>query len=76
MNVSVVTHVAVDPEEYSSMAKRPVSVEVEAENDLGDRHRAFGTNWTLDQAIADALREIVDLTGDGTYRLIEYWKMI
>lgn len=61
--------------DYASMAT-PITIEIEAENCSGHRQRAFGTNWTWEQAIADALEEIADLTGDRTYQLIEYWEMI
>lgn len=53
-----------------------VSVEVEVMNDEGDIHYAFGTAPTVDQAVRDAVREIVELTGDDSYVMNEWWGMI
>ena len=53
-----------------------VSVEVEVMNDDGDIHYAFGTAPTVDHAVRDAVREIVELTGDDSYVMNEWWGMI
>jgi hypothetical protein len=53
-----------------------VSVEVEVINDEGDIHYAFGTAPTVDQAVRDAVNEVVELTGDDSYVMNEWWGMI
>jgi len=63
-------------EEAQRLAKSIVSVEVEAMNDAGDIHYAFGTAPSVDQAVRDAVQEVRDLTGDDSYVMNEWWGML
>lgn len=54
------------------LAKSIVSFEVEAMNDAGDIHYAFGTAPRVDQAVRDAVQEVRDLTGDDSYVMNEW----
>lgn len=53
-----------------------VSVEVEVMNDDGDVHYAFGTAPSVAQAVQDAVQEVIDLTGDDSYVMNEWWGML
>lgn len=63
-------------EDAMKLAKSIVSVEVEAMNNAGDIHYAFGTAPSVDQAVRDAVQEIRDLTRDDSYVMNEWWGMI
>lgn len=63
-------------EDIEKLARSIVSVEVEAINDAGDVHYAFGTAPRVDQAVRDAVQEIRDLTGDDSYVMNEWWGML
>jgi hypothetical protein len=63
-------------EEVERLAKSIVSVEVEAMNDAGDIHYAFGTAPSIDQAVRDAVQEVRDLTGDDSYVMNEWWGLL
>jgi hypothetical protein len=63
-------------EDLDPCAKSIVSVEVEAMNDAGDIHYAFGTAPSVDQAVRDAVREVRDLTGDDSYVMNEWWGLL
>jgi division protein CdvB (Snf7/Vps24/ESCRT-III family) len=63
-------------EEAQRLAKSIVSVEVEVMNDAGDVHYAFGTAPSVDQAVRDAVQEVIDLTGDDSYVMNEWWGLI
>jgi hypothetical protein len=63
-------------EEVQRLAKSIVSVEVEAMNDAGDIHYAFGTAPSVDQAVRDAVQEVRDLTRDDSYVMNEWWGML
>lgn len=52
-----------------------LSVEVEAMNDAGETQHAFGRAQTVDQAVREAVQEVVDLTGDDSYVMNEWWGM-
>jgi hypothetical protein len=62
--------------DFDSLARSIVSVEVEAMNDAGDIHYAFGTAPSVDQAARDAVQEVRDLTGDDSYVMNEWWGML
>jgi len=61
----------VQHDEALRLAKSIVSVEVEAMNDAGDIHYAFGTAPSVNQAVRDAVQEVRDLTGDDSYVMNE-----
>lgn len=63
-------------DETLRLAKSIVSVEVEAMNDAGDIHYAFGTAPSVDQAVREAVQEVRDLTGDDSYVMNEWWGML
>ena len=63
-------------EDIQRLAKSIVSVEVEAMNDAGDIHYAFGTAPSVDQAVRDAVQEVRDLTSDDSYVMNEWWGML
>jgi hypothetical protein len=63
-------------EDIITLAKSIVSVEVEAMNGAGDIHYAFGTAPSLDQAVREAVQEVIDLTGDDSYVMNEWWGML
>lgn len=63
-------------EDIQRLAKSIVSVEVEAMNDAGDIHYAFGTAPSVDQAVQDAVQEVRDLTRDDSYVMNEWWGML
>lgn len=62
--------------DFTALTMSIVSVEVEAMNDAGDVHYAFGTAPTVDQAIREAVQEVIDLTGDDSYVMNEWWGML
>jgi hypothetical protein len=63
-------------EDIEKLAKPIVSVEVEAMNDAGDIHHAFGTAPSVDQAVREAVQEVRDLTRDDSYVMNERWGML
>lgn len=63
-------------EDFDAYARSIVSVEVEAMNDAGDIHYAFGTAPGADQAVREAVQEIRDLTRDDSYVMNEWWGML
>jgi len=63
-------------DEIRQLARSIVLVEVEAMNDAGDIHYAFGTAPSVDQAVREAVQEIRDLTGDESYVMNEWWGML
>lgn len=63
-------------DDVQTLARSIVSVEVEAMNDAGDIHYAFGTAPSVDQAVRDAVQEVRDLTGDDSYVMNEWWGML
>jgi hypothetical protein len=67
---------AVRDDEIRQLARSIVLVEVEAMNDAGDIHYAFGTAPSVDQAVREAVQEIRDLTGDESYVMNEWWGML
>jgi hypothetical protein len=62
--------------DFNALARSIVSVEVEAMNDAGDIHYAFGTAPSVDQAVHEAIQEVRDLTGDDSYVKNEWWGML
>ena len=63
-------------EDFMTLAGSIVSVEVEAMNDAGDIHYAFGTAPSVDQAVREAVQEVIDLTGDDSYTMNKWWGML